>query len=255
MTDKIVGEIDINPSSVWKLLQKLPNKLSSTPDQLPAYLLKRIAFLVALPLSIIFNDSLTSGQLPDAWKSAIICPIYKKGSKCKAESYRPVSLTSVVRKILETMLKNQIMSILIKEQLLSSEQHGFMPRKSIVTQLVKCISHWQWARNSRNTTDIICLDFSKAFDKVCHEKLFLKLKCYGISGNLLEWIKNFLTGRTQAVKVEGIRSSSRPDYQELGRAHVWVLLPLLFISTIWLMRSRIGCSLQYLQTMSKFGKK
>ena len=119
MTDKIVGEIDINPSSVWKLLQKLLNKLSSTPDQLPAYLLKRIAFLVALPLSIIFNDSLTSGQLPDAWKSAIICPIYKKGSKSKAESYRPVSLTSVVRKILETMLKNQIMSFLIKEQLLS----------------------------------------------------------------------------------------------------------------------------------------
>ena len=93
MTDKIVGKIDIDPSSVWKLLQKLPNKLSSTPDQLPAYLLKRIALPVALRLSIIFNDSLTSGQLPDAWKSAIICPIYKKASKFKAENYRPVFLT------------------------------------------------------------------------------------------------------------------------------------------------------------------
>ena len=161
------------------------------PDQLPAYLLKRIALPAALPLSIIFNDSLTSGQLPDAWKSAIICPIYRKGSKSKAESYKPVSLTSVVCKILETMLKKHIMSFLMKEQLLSSEQHGFMPRKLTVTQLVKCISHWQWARNSTNITDNIYLDFSKAFDKVYHEKLFLKLKCYGFSGNLLESIKTF----------------------------------------------------------------
>ena len=114
-------------------------------------------------------------------------------------------------------VKNHIMSFLIKEQLLSSEQHGFMPRKSTVTQLVKCISHWQWARNSRNTTDIIYLDFSEAFDKVCHKKLFLKLKCYSSSGNLLQWIKNFLTGRTQAVKVEGIRSSCRPVLSGIGQ--------------------------------------
>ena len=227
MTDKIVGEMNIDPSSFWKLLQKLPNKLSSTPDQLPACLLKRIVLPVALPLSIIFNDSLTSRQLPGAWKSAIICPIYKKGSKSKAENYRPDSLTSVVCKILETMLKKHIMLLLIKEQLLGSEQHRFMPRKSTVTQLVNCISHWQWARNSRNTTDMIYLDFSKAFDKVCLEKLFLKLKCYGISGNLLEWIKNFLTGRTQAVKVEGIRSSSRPVLSGIGQGTC--LGPLAFL--------------------------
>ena len=92
-----------------------------------------------------------------------------------------------------------------------------MSRKFTVTQLVKCISHWQWARNPRNTTDIIYLDFSKAFDKVCHEKLFLKLKYYGISGNLLEWIKNFLTGRTPVVKVEGIRFSSRSVLSGIGQ--------------------------------------
>ena len=128
---------------------------------------------------------------------------------------------------MESIIKNHIISFLNKEKLLSCKQHGFMPQKSTVTQLVHSSSVWQWARNSKITTEIIYLDFSKAFDKVSHDKLFKKLRCYGISGNVLEWIKSFLSDRTQVVKVENARSNAMPVLSGLGQGTC--LEPLAFI--------------------------
>jgi len=101
------------------------------------------------------------------------------------------------------------------------------PKKSKRTRLTAL--KWKWARNSKITTEIIYLDFSKAFDKVCHDhvKLFTKLQCYGISGNTLQWIKNFLIGRTQVVKVENDRSNIAPVLSGIGKGTC--LGPLLFI--------------------------
>ena len=201
--------------------------MSHTLDGMPGFFLKRIALPIALPLSIILNDSFATGQLPDVWKSAIISAIHKKGSKSQAINYRPVSLTSFVCKLMESIIKNHMMSFLNKEKLLSSKQHGFMPQKSTVTQLVHCNSVWQWARNSKVTTEFIYLDFSKAFDKVPHDKLFKKLRCYGISENVLEWIKSFLSDRTQVLKVENTRSNTMSVLSGIGQGTC--LEPLAFI--------------------------
>jgi len=100
---------------------------------------------------------------------------------------------------------------------LSPKQHGVMPRKSTVTQLVNFSSRRQRAQNSKITTKIIYLDFSKAFNKVCHDKSFTKLQPYGIFGNTLQWIKNFLTGHTQLVKVENDRSNIAPVLPGIGQ--------------------------------------
>jgi len=125
------------------------------------------------------------------------------------------------------VIKNEIMAFLTQEKLLNSGQHGFMPHKSTVTQLVKCISPWQWSRNSKISTDVICLEFCKAFDKICHQKLFIKLECYGIFGKLPNWITNFLVNRTQVIKVERARSNVKPVLSGIGQDTC--LGPLAFI--------------------------
>ena len=87
-------------------------------------------------------------------------------------------------------------------------QHGFRLGRSCKTQLINTVEHLAWSVNDRNQTDLLILDFSKAFDKVAHKRLLLKLEYYGIRGAVLAWIKAWLIGRTQQVALEGEFSES-----------------------------------------------
>ena len=138
---------------------------------------------------------------PTQRKSANVSPIYKKGSKNKAENYRPISLTSIICKIMESFIKERLVAHLTSNNLLSSKQFGSISGRSTVTQLLtyldKCI-------------DAIYFDFQKAFDTVPHRRLMGKLQSYGVKRLILTWIKSFLTGRTRVVKVNGSVSESAP---------------------------------------------
>ncbi len=93
---------------VYQVLRHLPDKLSATPDNLPAYFLKRVAVPLAFPLSYIFKASMHSGTVPSLWRMAFVTPVYKKGCAELAGNYRSVSLTSVVCKEMETIIKHSI---------------------------------------------------------------------------------------------------------------------------------------------------
>ena len=126
----------------------------------------------------------------------------KKGDPSTAANYRTISLTSVCSKILVNIIHSQIMRHLDIHQILSDQQHGFRKKRSCESQLILTVQDLDAALEENEQMDTILLDFSKAFDKVSHQRLAIKLDHYGIRGNLLQWIKSFLANRTQQVLVE-----------------------------------------------------
>ncbi len=177
---------------------------------------------------MIFNKSLSDGIVPDDWKTSIISPIFKnKGDKKHACNYRPISLTSVVCKIYESLIRDKMMIHLTTNNLISDSQYGFRPGRSCAIQLLEVLDEWSTLLDSSNPVDTIYLDFSRAFDSVPHERLITKLFSLGIQGDLLQWIKCFLTGRTQCVRLNQCYSNLSEVISGVPQGSV--LGPILFI--------------------------
>ena len=205
-----MNNIKVNEKGVFKLLTQINENKATGPDDIPAKLLKIIAKEIAPVFTLLFQASLDQGVVPEDWKKAKIVPIFKKGDKDNAENYRPVSLTSVTCKLLEHIVHSNVMDHLQKNNVLADIQHGFRKFRSCESQLITTTHDFIDCLNQKQQVDAIFLDFSKAFDKVHHQSLLLKVKHYGIDNNLFLWVKSFLEGRTQTVIVDGHESSSRP---------------------------------------------
>ena len=222
-----MNKINITTNGVLKLLQNININKATGPDGIPGRLLKICAEELASVFRLLFQASLDQGELPKDWKMASVVPLFKKGDKTKAENYRPVSLTSISCKLLEHIVHSNIMDHLDKFNLLNDCQHGFRQKRSCVTQLIATLDDFSNCLNNRGQIDAILLDFSKAFDKVDHEGLLLKLEQLGICKSLLSWSRSFLSGRYQKVIVEGFESNSNPVLS--GVPQGTVLGPLFFL--------------------------
>ena len=136
----------ITPDMIVTKIKKLKENKSPGIDGITPKLLKEIAEEISVPLAIMFNLSLREGTVLHKWKHANVVPILKRGNRCKAENYRPVSLTSVVCKLLESLLRDHIMvDFLEKHNLLKDTQHGFLRGRSCLTNLLEyteLISKW-----------------------------------------------------------------------------------------------------------------
>ena len=177
---------------------------------IPTRLLKECSKDLAPILTTIFNKSLQTGRVPNDWKKANVLAIFKKGQRYDLANYRLVSLTCLCCKLLEHVFVSNIMKHVDKEKILTDCQHGFRARRSCETQLVTLVHDLTSAMDRETQTDMVILDFSKAFDRFPHKHLLRKLHHYGIGGHLHKWITDFLLGRTQSVVIEGVSSGSAP---------------------------------------------
>ena len=198
-------QIQISVKGIEKLLKSLNPHKAVGPDEFKPIVLQTLHAELAPILQVIFQKSLDSGKLPHIWKEANVSPIFKKGDKSDPANYRPISLTCVLCKVLEHIVASNLTSLniwLIPTYYLccntGSGRRG-PARPMLVDEISK---NMQMGKQ----TDLILLDFSKAFDKIAHEKLISKLHFYGIRDKTLSWVKDFLDSRSQAVVLNGIKS-------------------------------------------------
>jgi hypothetical protein len=225
-----IEELKVEVPGVAKLLRNLNASKATGPDGIPSNILKHCADTLAPPLTTIFNYSLETGSLPSDWLTANIASVFKKGDRNKAENYRPVSLTSVSCKLLEHVICHHLRNHLEKHGILTDKNHGFRSGHSCETQLLTTMHDLLKSNDAKTQTDVIILDFSKAFDTVPHAKLLSKLQHYGIKGPVHHWITTFLTKRTMRVLLEG--EISKEACVESGVPQGTVLGPLLFLCHI-----------------------
>ena len=193
--------MEIDHKSVWKKLPKLKTTKSVGPDGIHPRVLKETTETIAPILAAIYNKSLNKSHIPAAWKEGLITPLHKKGNKTQPGNYRPISLTSVAGKIMESLIRDQPLSHMMENQLVCDAQHGFVPGRSCMTQLLVTLEKWMDLLDNEDAFDVIYLDIKKALDTVPHCRWMSKLEAYGISGPIKSWIKDFLTGRKQRVSV------------------------------------------------------
>jgi endonuclease/exonuclease/phosphatase family metal-dependent hydrolase len=211
---------------VRKLLSSINSNKACGPDGIHGKILKNCAVSLAYPLSLLFKISYNTGYVPREWKLGHIVPVYKKGPKANIENYRPISLTSLVMKTFERIIKDEL--LIRVNDMLNDKQHGFLNKKSCTTNMVGFCDSLALSLNDCERTDVVYFDFAKAFDSVNHDIILNKLKYrYNIDGRLLKFLANYLSNREQCVTIGNIKSSVKPVLSGVPQGSI--IGPILFV--------------------------
>ena len=222
--------VSFDVDDIKKQIKNMPSNAAPGLDGITPKILKACAETISYPIYLLWKKSTDSGQIPDLCKKSAVIPIFKNGKKDLAKNYRPVSLTSHVIKIFERIIKNQVVEFLEQNNLLKNFQHGFRKNRNCLTQLLEHYVKVLESLEKGLVVDVIYLDFAKAFDKVDHGLVIKKAEALGIKGDMLNWLKEFLTNRKQIVLVNGFPSEERNVLS--GVPQGTVLGPLLFLIMI-----------------------
>ena len=207
---RIISDIKVTVDDVSKILKNIPSKTSVDADGLSYLVLKNGGTILCSYLYQIFSLPLELQRVPKAWKTAIVAPIFKNGDKKNVCNYRPVSVTSCCSRVFERLINIKITDHLNINNLIHSTQHGFQRGRSTDTALLEFYNFVSEHTDNHFLVEAVFFDFSKAFDTVPHALLIRRLFDIGIRGRLLEWIRDFLTDRSQIVRLGSSFSRSLP---------------------------------------------
>jgi hypothetical protein len=220
-----IADVELTEGEVCSVLRTLDVDKATGPDKIPAVLLKNCAASVSPSLCELFNKNLSCGKLPREWKLSNISPIPKKNPSHEVSNYRPISLLSLVSKVFERCIYDRIIDHLSNQ--LYSLQYGFQSGKSTTSQLLYVLHEIHNILEKRAQFDTVYLDFAKAFDKVSHDLLLVKLHNFGIRVNLLRWFGVYLSGRLQRITVLRVTSVPLPALSGVPQGSI--LGPFLFL--------------------------
>lgn len=222
-SQNVISQIQVQESEIIDVIDLLnPNKAVGE-DTISHKVLKAVKSAIAKPLCLLINKSLDECKFPDMWKSSIVMPLFKKGELNLPSNYRPIALLSNIGKIMERVVYKHIYNHLHENDLVYCKQSGFLSGHSTVYQLIDMYHQICQSIDSKQYTCMVFCDVSKAFDRVWHKGLLLKLKQHGISGNLLSWINSYLSNRKQKV-LKGLLIQMKKKLQLVClKVQFWVL--------------------------------
>ena len=215
-------------SEILKLLQNLDVNKSCGPDGLHPNMLKELSATIPKPITIIFNSSVCQGLVvPQLWKEGNITALFKKGDKAEPRNYRPVSLTSVICKTMEKLVREMIVKHMSANKLYNYKQFGFISVGSTTLQLLKVMDEWTKILDKGGKIDSVYMDVMKAFDKVPHRRLLHKMHRYTISEKVIKWVESVLSDRIHKIILNG--TESKCHHVTSGIPQGSVLCSLLFV--------------------------
>ena len=241
VTKNMFGLTNVSEDQVSAILCKMSGNKATGLDNLPAKFVKDSTSIITKPLTHVINVSINSGCIPSDLKMARVVPLFKKKSKTDCGNYRPVSVLSIVSKVFERVVYDQMNAYMNEHNLLYELQSGFRSAFSTDTCLIHLTDFIKQESDKGNFTGMILLDLQKAFDTVNHGILLSKLQSLGFNDLSVQWFKSYLTGRTQVTDVDGVLSNSKGI--SCGVPQGSILGPLLFLIYVNDMRAAVGCKL------------
>ena len=217
----------VEENTVKKAIQSMKPSKAADVHGISPVILKIIAPVIAVPLTLIINNSLLDATVPESWKKGKILPVHKKKSKKELGNYRPISILSTFSKVLEVVVKIQLSEQFEAKGIIPDTQHGFRPNCSTVTAIMAFEHDIRLALQKGRKAGALFLDLSAAFDLVDPKHLVPKLEKYGATARVCQWVKSFLTGRKQKVLYQEEESEEKEN--EVGAPQGSALSPFLFL--------------------------